>query len=128
MDEALETRIRELAEQLCRVEPSSWRRPAVALGRRQLGSLDGRPALRSAMFRFVDAAPACRGPLDRGAHLRAFVREVDGEPIPPTLRPLRSRVAPQPLLAAYGLASGPATALLARQFIAGGTSGPRPAT
>jgi proline dehydrogenase len=119
MDEALETRIRELAEQLWRVEPSSWRRPAVALGRRQLGSLDGRPALRSAMFRFVDAAPACRGPLDRGAHLRAFVREVDGEPIPPTLRPLRSRVAPQPLLAAYGLASGPATALLARQFIAG---------
>ena len=119
MDEALETRIRELAEQLWRVEPSSWRRPAVALGRRQLGSLDGRPALRSAMFRFVDAAPACRGPLDRGAHLRAFVREVDGEPIPATLRPLRSRVAPQPLLAAYGLASGPATALLARQFIAG---------
>ena len=119
MDEALETRIRELAEQLWRVEPSSWRRPAVALGRRLLGSLDGRPALRSAMFRFVDAAPACRGPLDRGAHLRAFVREVDGEPIPPTLRPLRSRVAPQPLLAAYGLASGPATALLARQFIAG---------
>ena len=119
MDEALETRIRELAEQLWRVEPSSWRRPAVALGRRQLGSLDGRPALRSAMFRFVDAAPACRGPLDRGAHLRAFVREVDDEPIPPTLRPLRSRVAPQPLLAAYGLASGPATALLARQFIAG---------
>ncbi len=119
MDEALETRIRELAEQLWRVEPSSWRRPAVALGRRQLGSLDGRPALRSAMFRFVDAAPACRGPLDRGAHLRAFVRGVDGEPIPPTLRPLRSRVAPQPLLTAYGLASGPATALLARQFIAG---------
>ncbi len=119
MDEALETRIRELAEQLWRVERSSWRRPAVALGRRQLGSLDGRPALRSAMFRFVDAAPACRGPLDRGAHLRAFVRGVDGEPIPPTLRPLRSRVAPQPLLAAYGLASGPATALLARQFIAG---------
>jgi proline dehydrogenase len=119
MDEALETRIRERALQLWRVEPWWWRRPAVALGRRQLGSLDGRPALRSAMFRFVDAAPACRGPLDRGAHLRAFVREVDGEPIPPTLRPLRSRVAPQPLLAAYGLASGPATALLARQFIAG---------
>src|SRR4051812_29004425 len=120
MDEGLETRIRELAEELWRVEPSSsWRRPAVALGRRQLGSLDGRPALRSAMFRFVDAAPACRGPIDRGAHLRAFLREVDGEPIPPTLRPLRGGLAPRPLLAAYGLASGPATALLARQFIAG---------
>jgi proline dehydrogenase len=119
MDEALETRIRELAEELWRVEPSSWRRPAVALGRRQLGSLDGRPALRSAVFRFVDAAPACRGPVDRGAHLRAFLREVDGEPIPRTLRPLHGRLAPTPLLAAYGLASGPATALLARQFIAG---------
>src|SRR3954452_18890620 len=120
MDEGLQNRIRELAEELWRVAaPSSWRRPAVALGRRQLGSLDGRPALRSAMFRFVDAAPACRGALDRGSHLRAFVREVEGEPIPVTLRPLRATVAPRPLLAAYGLASGPATALLARQFIAG---------
>jgi len=119
MDEALESRIRGLAEELSRTEPSTWRRPAVAIGRRQLGNLDGHPALRSALFRFVDAAPACRGPLDRGAHLRAFVREVDGERVPITLRPLRSRAAAGPLLAAYGLASGPATALLARQFIAG---------
>jgi proline dehydrogenase len=119
MDDVLETRIRELAEELWRVEPSSWRRPAVAFGRRQLGNLDGRPALRSAMFRFVDAAPACQGAIERGSHLRAFLREVDGEPVPATLRPLRGRVAPRPLLAAYGLASGPATALLARQFIAG---------
>jgi proline dehydrogenase len=119
MDEALESRIRELAEELSRVEPSTWRRPAVAIGRRQLGSLDGRPALRSALFRFVDAAPACRGAADRGAHLRAFVRDVDGERLPITLRPLRGRAAVGPVLAAYGLASGPATALLARQFIAG---------
>src|SRR3954452_15953526 len=119
MDEALESRIRELAEELSRTEPTTWRRPAVAIGRRQLTSLDGHPALRSALFRFVDSAPACRGPLDRGAHLRAFVREVDGEHVPITLRPLRSRAAVGPLLAAYGLASGPATALLARQFIAG---------
>src|SRR3954452_12802672 len=120
MDEGLQNRIRELAEELWRVAaPSSWRRPAVALGRRQLGSLDGRPALRSAMFRFVDAAPACRGALDRGSHLRAFVRDVDGERIPVPLRPLRAGVALRPLLTAYGLASGPATALLARQFIAG---------
>src|SRR3954470_12913349 len=119
MDEALESRIRELAEELSRTEPTTWRRPAVAIGRRQLTNLDGHPALRSALFRFVDAAPACRGPLDRGAHLRAFVREVDGERVPITLRPLRSRAAVGPLLAAYGRASGPATALLARQFIAG---------
>src|SRR3954453_2229456 len=119
MDEVLESRIRELAEELSRTEPTTWRRPAGAIGRRQLTSLDGHPALRSALFRFVDAAPACRGPLDRGAHLRAFVREVDGERVPITLRPLRSRAAVGLLLAAYGLASGPATALLARQFIAG---------
>ncbi len=119
MDEALESRIRELAEDLYRAELVTWRRPAVALGRRRLGGLDGRPALRSALFRFVDAAPACRGPADRGAHLRAFVREVDGERIPIALRPLRGRGAAGPVLAAYGLASGPATALLARQFIAG---------
>jgi RHH-type proline utilization regulon transcriptional repressor/proline dehydrogenase/delta 1-pyrroline-5-carboxylate dehydrogenase len=119
MDEALESRIRELAEALSRTEPSTRWRPAVALGRRQLEGLDGRPALRSALFRFVDAAPACRGPMDLGAHLRAFVREVDGERIPIALRPLRGRGAAGPVLAAYGIASGPATALLARQFIAG---------
>src|SRR3954452_10416577 len=99
MDEGLQNRIRELAEELWRVAaPSSWRRPAVALGRRQLGRLDGRPALRSAMFRFVDAAPACHRALDRGAHLRAFVRDVDGDRIRILLRPLRAGVAPRALL------------------------------
>ena len=119
MDAALESRTRELAEALWRVEPGSWRRPPLALSRRLLGGLDGRPALRSALFRFVDVAPTCRGPRDRGAHLRAFVREIEGERLPLTLRPLRARRAPRPPLAAYGLVSGPATALLARQFIAG---------
>jgi RHH-type proline utilization regulon transcriptional repressor/proline dehydrogenase/delta 1-pyrroline-5-carboxylate dehydrogenase len=121
VDDALETRIRELAQDLWRAEPTSRRRPVVTLGRRQLRSLDGRPQLRSAMFRFVDVAPACNGPRDRGAHLRAFLREVNGEPVPLSMRPLRGRFAPWPLLGTYGLASGPATAVLARQFIAGRT-------
>jgi proline dehydrogenase len=119
MDPALESRTRELAEALWRVEPASWRRPPLALSRRLLGGLDERPALRSALFRFVDVAPTCRGPRDRGAHLRAFVREVEGERLPLSLRPLRNRGVLRPPLAAYGLLSGPATALLARQFIAG---------
>src|SRR6266498_2988785 len=42
MDEALERRTRELAEELWRVEPGSWRHPLLALGRRQLGGLDER--------------------------------------------------------------------------------------
>src|SRR5947207_8840641 len=119
MDEQLERRIRELAEALSRAEPGTWRRPATAIGRRMLGGLDERPALRSAIFRFVDVAPACRGARERGAHLRAFLREVEGERVPLTLRPLRARRAPGGLLALYGLGSGPATAMLARQFIAG---------
>jgi proline dehydrogenase len=119
MDPAVERRTRELAEELWRVEPGSWRHPLGAVGHRLLGGLDERPALRSALFRFVDAAPACRGPRDRGAHLRAFVREVDGERVPLILRPVRARRSPGALLAAYGLLSGPATALLGRQFIAG---------
>jgi proline dehydrogenase len=119
MDEALERRTRELAEELWRTEPGTWRRPLVALGRRSLGSLDRRPGLRSALFRFIDVAPACRGPRDRGAHLRAFLREVQGERVPAILRPVRARSAPAALLALYGLATGPATALIARQFIAG---------
>jgi proline dehydrogenase len=64
-------------------------------------------------------APACRGAIERGAHLRAFLREVEGEPVPLPLRPLRLRRVPGAVLGAYGLVSSPATALLARQFIAG---------
>jgi proline dehydrogenase len=119
MDEALERRTREIAEELWRVEPGSWRHPLLALGRRRLSGLDEHPALRSALFRFVDVAPACRGPRERAAHLRAFLREIDGEPVPLSLWGLQAKHAPAPVLAAYGLATGPATALLARQFIAG---------
>ncbi|HMC07474.1 MAG TPA: proline dehydrogenase family protein [Solirubrobacterales bacterium] len=119
MDDVLESRTRELAEELWRREPGAWHHPFVALGRRSLGSLDQRPALRSALFRFIDVAPACRGPRERGAHLRAFLREVEDDRVPALLRPLRARSAPTPLLALYGLGTGPATALIARQFIAG---------
>jgi proline dehydrogenase len=119
MDEALERRTRELATELRRAEPAPWRRPVATIGRRVLGGFDERPALRSAVFRFVDVAPACRGARDRGAHLRAFLREVEGERVPLTLRPLRAGRAPGVLLSLYGFASGPATAMLARQFIAG---------
>jgi RHH-type proline utilization regulon transcriptional repressor/proline dehydrogenase/delta 1-pyrroline-5-carboxylate dehydrogenase len=119
MDEALESRTRELAAELWDAQPSPWRHPITALGRRVLGGLDDRPALRSAIFRFVDVAPACRGPGDRGVHLRAFLREVEGERLPLTLRPLRARRVSGLLLPLYGVASGPATAMLARQFIAG---------
>jgi proline dehydrogenase len=118
MDDALESRIRELAGELWKVGPSRSLRPTAALSRRMLGGLDERPALRSALFRFVDVAPACRGARDRGAHLRAFLREVEGDRIPLTLRPLRGP-APGPAVAAYGLATGPATSLIARRFIAG---------
>jgi proline dehydrogenase len=119
MNDALESRTRELASELWRSEPASWRRPVTALGRRVLGGLDDRPALRSAVFRFVDVAPACRGAVDRGAHLRAFLSGVADERVPLALRPLRARRVPRPALFVYGLASGPATAMLARQFIAG---------
>src|SRR5919109_4822739 len=105
MDEALESRTRELAAELWRVEPGQGSRPLTALGRRLLGSLDERQGLRSALFRFVDVAPACRGASERGAHLRAFLREVEGEQVPFSLRVLRSRPLPGAVVWAYGLAS-----------------------
>src|SRR5919108_2969171 len=119
MDEALESRTREWAEEFWRVGPRPGRQPLVTLSRHLLGALDPRPMLRSALFRFVDVAPACRGALERGAHLRAFLREVEGEPVPLPLRPLRLRSVSGAMLWAYGLVSSPATAILARQFIAG---------
>src|SRR3954470_17699129 len=112
MDAALESRTREVAEALWKVEPGRWRRPPLALSRRLLGGLDERPALRSALFRFVDVAPACRGPRDRAPRLHAFVPGTGGKRLPLPLRPRRARRAPSPPLAAYGLLSGPATALL----------------
>jgi RHH-type proline utilization regulon transcriptional repressor/proline dehydrogenase/delta 1-pyrroline-5-carboxylate dehydrogenase len=117
MDAALERRTHQLAEALWHVEAPPRPRPA-ALSRRLLGGLDETPELRSALFRFVDVAPNCRGTRDRGLHLRAFLREVGDERLPLLLRPLRAGVAPAAL---YGLLSGPAIALLARQFIAGRT-------
>ncbi len=118
MEDALESRIRALAADAWRQEPGPWRRPIAALRSRMLAALDGRPALRSALFRFVDVAPACRGPRDRGAHLRAFLRELDARDVPPALRLLRASGSGL-TAGAYGLASGAATALVARQFIAG---------
>jgi RHH-type proline utilization regulon transcriptional repressor/proline dehydrogenase/delta 1-pyrroline-5-carboxylate dehydrogenase len=115
---ALETRTRELAEALRQAEPGSWRRPAAALSRGLLGSLDQRPGTRSALFRFVDVAPNCHGARDRGLHLRGFVRQVRDERLPVALRPLGARFVPA---APYGLLSGPVLAMIARQFIAGRT-------
>jgi proline dehydrogenase len=120
MEREAEVRTRELAEAVWTARPSPWRRPLTELSRRLLGRLDDRPALRSALFRFVDVAPACTGPRDRSAHMRALLREVEGERIPLLLRPLAAeRGAP---LLPYGLVSRPVTALVARQFIAGGSA------
>jgi RHH-type proline utilization regulon transcriptional repressor/proline dehydrogenase/delta 1-pyrroline-5-carboxylate dehydrogenase len=113
----VEARTRELARAIREAEPRlPWR---ARLSDAALTSLVDRRELRAALFRFVDAAPACRGPIERGAHLRAYLRQVPSDQLPATLRALASPGLGAALVPAAGVLSGPATRLIARRFIAG---------
>jgi proline dehydrogenase len=113
----IEARIRELAREIRAAEPRLPLRDR--LSDAALTDLDGRPQLRAALFRFVDAAPACDGALDRGAHLRAYLRDVPRSQLPPPLRALTSRAIGPALVPLGGALTRPAIRLVARRFIAG---------
>ena len=113
----IEARIRELAQEIRSAEPRLSLRDR--LSDAALTDLDGRPQLRTALFRFVDAAPACDGARDRGAHLRAYLRHVSREQLPIPLRALASRGIGPALVPLGGAAARPAIRAVARRFIAG---------
>jgi proline dehydrogenase len=115
--EPIEARIRELAQEIRAAEPRLPLRDR--LSDAALTDLDGRPQLRAALFRFVDAAPACDGALERGSHLRAYLGPVPTEQLPLPLRALRARTLGPALVPVGGAASRPAIRLVARRFIAG---------
>jgi proline dehydrogenase len=114
VSDPVEARTRELAEAIRAAEP----RPPLRdrLSERMLSALEDRHELRAALFRFVDAAPACRGSRDRGAHLRAYLRQVPSDQLPLSFRPLAASRALGPVA---GVLSRPAIRLVARRFIAG---------
>ena len=91
---------RELAESSWRVEPSSWRRPPPRSGVASSGASTGARRCARRCSGSSTPRPPAAGRVDRGAHLRAFVREVDGEPIPrdpaTAARPRRAAAARSP--------------------------------
>ena len=101
MDAVLETRTRELAEALWRVEPS-WRRPLPALGRRLLGGLDGRPRSARPCSASSTSPPPAGGRATGGPTCGRSCARSRASAFRSPLRPLRSAHAPRPPLAAYG--------------------------
>jgi proline dehydrogenase len=113
----IEARTREIASAIRAAEPAAPMRDRASDG--LLVGLEDREPLRAALFRFVDAAPACDGALDRGSHLRAYLREVPPAQLP---RPLRALAAPRAgaaLVPIAGALARPGIRLVARRFIAG---------
>jgi proline dehydrogenase len=113
----IEARTREIASAIRAAEPRAPIRDR--LSDRLLTGLDDRKALRAAMFRFVDAAPACRGALDRGSHLGAYLREVPPAQLPLALRALAAPRVGSALAPVAGILARPAIRIVARRFIAG---------
>jgi proline dehydrogenase len=76
----------------------------------------GDPALRAALFRFVDVRPACRDAADVATHLAAFLRTLERPPGGASLaRRPRSR-------RAVGAIAAGGVRLIARRFILGETA------
>ena len=71
----LEADVRDWGRRLAEHLPDGGRNPAALVERRMMQTVIGDPALRAALFRFVDVRPACR---DRGElvrHLHEYLEE-----------------------------------------------------
>ena len=83
-------------------------------------------ALRAALFRFVDVAPACRSLDDLARHLAGFLDELD--PPPRSLRAATRVAGIRPARSAVGAAAAAGIKHMAHRFIvervgAGGAAG-----
>jgi RHH-type proline utilization regulon transcriptional repressor/proline dehydrogenase/delta 1-pyrroline-5-carboxylate dehydrogenase len=80
----LEEAVTAIGRRIARAYPPPLRHPARALDQRAMQLVSGEPRVQAAIFRFVDATPACRTPQELADHLTALLDEVE-EP-PPLLR------------------------------------------
>jgi RHH-type proline utilization regulon transcriptional repressor/proline dehydrogenase/delta 1-pyrroline-5-carboxylate dehydrogenase len=106
---ALEPRVREIGRRIAAAQARAGRSRARVLEDRGMEWLARDPALKAALFRLVDVAPACAGPRDVAAHLASLLGELE--------RPLRG-AARRPLA---GRVAGLAVQRMARRFIVGET-------
>jgi proline dehydrogenase len=117
LSSAYEPLIPPIARELAAAFPSPGRSPRRSLENAAIARTADHAALRAALFRFVDVAPACRSGRDRARHLVAFLDDADDAPglVRTGLRAVRGRGAQQ----ALGLASAAGVRAMAARFIAG---------
>src|SRR3954463_619892 len=80
--EELEARVHALGRRIAAAQATAGRSRARALEDRGMELLARDPALRAALFRLVDVAPACAGRRDLAAHLASLLGEVE-RPVAP---------------------------------------------
>ena len=112
--DSVEPRLRDIAAELVQSFPAAARTPLRTLQNRAIARSASHPDIRAALFRFVDVAPACVTPEERGAHLAALLTETPSAP-----GMVRGWLARDPVQDALGRGSAPAVATIARRFIAG---------
>ena len=78
--QGLEAAIHEIGRSLSAAYPPAIRHPSRTVDQRMMQMVADRPDVQAALFRFVDATPACRTPEELTEHLTAFLEEVDDPP------------------------------------------------
>src|SRR5690349_21091338 len=109
-----EARVRALGRQIAAGQAKAGRSRTRVLEDRGMELLSRDPALRAALFRLVDVAPACEGRRDLAAHLASLLGEAErsGVSDEPTL-PILRRLVPSARTAATKRAGGPAVGTVA---------------
>jgi RHH-type proline utilization regulon transcriptional repressor/proline dehydrogenase/delta 1-pyrroline-5-carboxylate dehydrogenase len=112
----LEARTRAIGRELAELLPAPGHGPAAVAERRIMERMVGDPALRTALFRFVDVRPACRSNAELVSHLEELLLEADDSPV--ARRVTRTlRLPPARPVAAATAALG--VRRVARRFIVG---------
>ena len=74
--QGLEAAIHEVGRSLSAAYPPAIRHPSRTVDQRMMQMVADRPDVQAALFRFVDATPACRTPEELTEHLTALLEEV----------------------------------------------------
>jgi proline dehydrogenase len=112
-----ELRVRELGRRIAAGQTAAGRGRTRALEDRGMELLSRDPALKAALFRLVDVAPACSGPREVAAHLASLLGEVE-RPHAPVKAARRASLRPSTRYA-VGSVAGVAVHRMAKRFIVG---------
>jgi proline dehydrogenase len=112
-----EHRVRALGRQIAAGQAAAGRGRTRALEDRGMELLSRDPALKAALFRLVDVAPACSGPREVAAHLASLLGEVQ-RPLAPVKAARAASLRPS-TRGAVGSVAGIAVHRMAKRFIVG---------